>query len=104
MNHARIAAAALQFRLSTLPDTLVDPSRFDVDRAAACAVSCGDPVIDSAIRRLGAAWSRAGLPTARMCEPWRVADARRLIEVGGTAVIDALDDIVRGAHRQAVFT
>jgi len=104
MNHARIAAAALHFRLATLQDTLVDPTRFDVDGAAACAVACGDPDIDSALRRLGDTWTRAGLDPARMCEPWRAGDARRLLEVGGIAVIDALDDIVRGVNRQAVFT
>ncbi len=104
MNHARIAAAALEFRLATLHDTLVDSTRFDVDGAAACAVACADPTIDSAIRRLGAAWTRAGLDPARMCEPWRAADARRLLDSGGSAVIDALDDIVRGVNRQAVFT
>ncbi len=104
MNHARIAAAALRFRLTTLQQTIVDPSRFDVERAAMCAVGCGDPEIDAAIRRLGSAWHRAGLDPARMCEPWREADARRLLEAGGAAVIDALDDIVRGVNRQAVFT
>jgi hypothetical protein len=103
MNHARIAAAALKFRLATLRDTLDDPTRFDVDGAAACAVACGDPDIDSAIRRLGNAWMRAGLDPAGMCEPWRPRDAQRLLEVGGIAVIDALDDIVRGVNRQAVF-
>lgn len=104
MNHARFAAAALQFRLATLCNTLVDPTRFDIDGAAACAVSCGDPAIDRALRRLGNAWTHAGLDPARMCEPWCTADAQRLLEVGGSAVIDALDDIVRGVNRQAVFT
>ena len=104
MNHARIAAAALQFRLATLRDTIVDPTRFDVDGAAACAVACGDPDIDAALRRLGAAWLRAGLPLERICDPWRAADGRRLLDVGGSAVIDALDDIVRGVSRQRVFT
>ena len=104
MNHARIAAEALRFRMATLQDTLVDPRRFDIDRAAACAVGCGDPDIDAAIRRLGTAWVRAGLEPERMCEPWRSGDADRLLHCGGTAVIDALDDIVRGVSRQAVFT
>ena len=62
MNHARLAAAALQFRLAMLQgtrDDRSDPARFDVEAAAACAVGCGDPDIDSAIRRLGTAWRRA---------------------------------------------
>lgn len=108
MNHARLAAAALQFRLATLRDTRddtagPDPARFDVEAAAACAVGCGDPDIDSAIRRLGTAWRRAGLPLDRMCEPWCAEDAARLLDAGGSAVIDALDDIVRGVNRRAVF-
>jgi hypothetical protein len=104
VNHARIAAAALRFRHETLQQTLVDPNRFDVERAAACAVGCGDPEIDAAIRRLGTAWCRAGLDPARMCEPWCEPDARRLLATGGAAVIDALDDIVRGVTRQVVVT
>jgi hypothetical protein len=39
-----------------------------------------------------------------MCEPWCEADARRLLASGGAAVIDALDDIVRGVTRQVVVT
>ncbi len=104
MDHARIAAAALQFRLTTLQDTMVDATRFDVERAAACAVTSGDPDIDSALRRLGTAGCRAGLPLERICEPWLAGDGRRLLDTGGTAVIDALDDIVHGLSRRAVFT
>jgi hypothetical protein len=104
VNHARIAAAALRFRLTTLQHTLVDPTRFDVESAAASAVSCGDPEVDRAIRQLGDAWMRAGLDPARMCEPWRACDVDRLLDVGGIGVIDALDEIVRGASHRAVFT
>jgi hypothetical protein len=104
LNHARIAAAALQFRLTTLQDTLVDPTRFDVDGAASCAVACGDPEIDRAIRQLGHAWTSAGLDPARMCEPWSARDVDRLLAAGGIGVIDALDDIVRGVNCRAVFT
>jgi hypothetical protein len=104
VNHARIAAEALRFRMRTLPGTLVDPDRFDVDAAADYAVSCGDPVIDSAMRRLGTAWMRAGLAPERMSQPWRDADARRLLDVGGIAVIDALDDIARGVSAQAALS
>lgn len=104
MNHASFAASALRFRLSTLESTLVDSSRFDIDGAAAVAVSCGDPDIDSALRRLGNTWIRAGLDPSRLCEPWRDADAARLLHSGGSAVIDALDDIVDGVNRQAIYT
>jgi hypothetical protein len=104
VDHARIAAEALRFRISTLQHALVDPDRFDVDGAAAFAVTCCDPVVDGAIRRLGTAWVRAGLEPTRMSEPWRASDGRRLLEYGGTQIIDALDDIVRAISAQAVFT
>lgn len=104
MNHAKIAAEALRFRMRTLQHPLVDPDRFDVEAAAAVAVSCGDPLIDSAMRRLGAAWRRAGLSPDRISEPWHDADANRLLDICGSSVIDALDDIVRGLSSQAVFT
>jgi hypothetical protein len=104
VNHASIAAEAIRFRIATLQHPLVDPERFDVDRAAALAVGCGDPVIDSAIRRLGAAWRRAGNDLRDLCEPWRHADARRLLAVGGDDLIDALDDMVRSVCSQDVFT
>ena len=89
----KIAAEALRFRLRTLPSTLVDLDRFDLDGAADFAVACGDPAIDSAMRRLGTAWLQAGLDPQRMGEPWRDVDAARLLDVGGSDVIDALDDI-----------
>jgi len=101
MNHAKIAAEALRFRMSTLQHTLVDADRFDVDAAATIAVTCGDPTIDGAMRRLGTAWVRAGLEPERMGQPWSEEDGRRLLARGGTDVIDALDDIVRGVARQA---
>lgn len=101
MNHAKIAAEALRFRMSTLQHTLVDADRFDVETAATIAVTCGDPTIDAAMRRLGTAWVRAGLEPERMSQPWTDAEARRLLSFGGTEVIDALDDIVRGVAAQA---
>jgi hypothetical protein len=104
VNHAKIAAEALRFRMATLQDPIVDPTRFDIDGAAAFAVTCGDPTVDSAIRRLGTAWVRAGLDPVDICLPWRDADARRLLRSGGPDLIDALDDIVRGISVLAVFT
>jgi hypothetical protein len=104
LSHAKIAAEALRFRMRTLPETLADPARFDIDGAATFAVTCGDPMIDGALRRLGTAWRRAGLDLAKMDQPWRDNDARRLLSTGGTDVIDALDDILRGLSTHAVFT
>ena len=104
MNHAKIAAEALRFRMRTLQHPLVDPDRFDIEAAATLAVTCGDPMIDSAMRQLGTAWQRAGLDPRDIVEPWHDADATRLLDTCGSSVIDALDDIVRGVSKQAVFT
>ena len=103
VNHASLAREALRFRLSSVHRAL-DPARFDLDGAAAFAVSCGDPVVDSAIRRVGTAWLRAGLYPESIVEPWSEADGNRLLEYGGFDVIDALDDIVRTIKTYAVFT
>jgi hypothetical protein len=89
--------------MRTLPDSLVD-ERFDVDSAANFAVSCADPAIDAAMRRLGTAWRRAGLEPEQMGQPWRDDHARRLLSAGGTEVIDALDDIVRGISSHSLST
>jgi len=104
VNHAKIAAEALRFRMRTLQHSLVDPERFDIEAAATIAVTCGDPLIDSAMRRLGTAWQRAGLDPQDIGEPWHEADAMHLLATCGSTVIDALDDIVRGVSSQAVFT
>ena len=103
MNHASLAREALRFRLSSVHRAL-DPARFDLHGAAAFAVSCGDPVVDSAIRRVGTAWLRAGLEPDSIVEPWSEIDGNRLLECGGFDVIDALDDIVRTIKTYAVFT
>ena len=72
MNHTLLAREALRFRLASVHRAL-DPSRFDLDGAAAFAVSCGDPVVDSAIRRVGTAWLRAGLDPESIIAPWTEA-------------------------------
>ena len=104
MNHAKLTREALRFRLQSVNEPLFDPDAFDVDAAAAFAVSCGDTDIDSALRRLGTAWREAGLDPDRICEPWRPDDVRRLLRARGSVVIDALDDILRSINRQAVFS
>ena len=103
VNHTLLAREALRFRLTSVHRAL-DPSRFDLDGAAAFAVSCGDPVVDSAIRRVGTAWLRAGLDPESIVAPWTEANGNRLLEYGGFDVIDALDDIVRTIKTYAVFT
>jgi hypothetical protein len=103
VNHTRLAREALRFRLTSVHRAL-DPARFDLEGAAAFAVSCGDPVVDTAIRRVGTAWLRAGLDPESIVEPWSERDGNTLLEHGGFDVIDALDDIVRTIKTYAVFT
>ena len=103
VNHTLLAREALRFRLASVHRAL-DPSRFDLDGAASFAVSCGDPVVDSAIRRVGTAWLRAGLDPESIVTPWTEANGNRLLEYGGFDLIDALDDIVRTIKTYAVFT
>jgi len=103
VNHTLLAREALRFRLASVHRAL-DPSRFDLDGAAAFAVACGDPVVDTAIRRVGTAWLRAGLDPESIVAPWSEADGNRLLEYGGFAIIDALDDIVHTIKTYAVFT
>ena len=103
VNHTLLAREALRFRLASVHRAL-DPTRFDLDGAAAFAVSCGDPVVDAAIRRVGTAWLRAGLDPESIVEPWSEANGNRLLDYGGFDIIDALDDIVRTIKTYAVFT
>lgn len=103
MNHTALAREALRYRLSSVQSPL-DPDRFDLEGAAAFAVSCGDQVIDTAIRRIGTAWLRAGLPPDRITEVWSVHDGNSLLDCGGFDIIDALDDIVSTIKTYAVFT
>lgn len=103
MNHTALAREALRFRLASVCGP-ADPDRFDLEGAASFAVSCGDPVVDSAIRRIGTAWLRAGLEADAIAAPWSATAAKRLLDAGGFDVIDALDDIVRTIKTYAVFT
>jgi len=103
MNHGQLTTEALRFRLDTLQTTLVDPARFDVERAADVAVSSGDPVIDRALRTIGSAWIEAGLPAENMTLPWKGPAVRDLFG-RRPDLLDALDDIVRQVCRRASCT
>lgn len=103
LNHTSLAREALRFRLASVHG-VIDPNRFDIDAAAAFALSLGDPVVDAAIRRIGTAWLGAGLPPERICQPWQPDDVERLLDHAALCVIDALDDIVATINAHAVFT
>ena len=97
MNHIRIAAQALRYRMATISDSY-SASRFDPEAVATLAVECGDPTIDSAIRRLGAAWLRAGIDPAEIVEPWYGPRVDAMF-ADDPSLLDALDDIIKTVHR-----
>ncbi len=97
MNHIRIATQALRYRLATISDSY-SRSRFDPEAIATVAVECGDPVIDAAIRRLGTAWTRAGIDPDLITEPWSGPRVDALFAEDPT-LLDALDDVIKTVHR-----
>ncbi len=101
MNHARIAAEALRFRLGTLADSAGRGTIEPVDTSAAgeMLAACGDPGVDSALRVLGDTWRAAGLEPSTIDRPWSAGDAARLRTVGGVALLDTLDQLVTGVSR-----
>ena len=51
------------------------------------------------LRMLGQTWQQAGLVPEAIDLPWSAGDAARLRSVGGTALLDALDELVTGVSR-----
>lgn len=98
MNHSRIAAEALRYRLNLVRSPLVDDSDWDLDQMANQSVTAADPRVDSAIRHIATAWVRAGFRPEGLCEPWAGDDVDALFH-GCPDLVDALDDIVRVATR-----
>ncbi len=98
MNHTRIAAEALRYRLNLVRRPLVHDSEWDLDRMASQSVTAADPQVDGAIRRIATAWTRAGLPSEALCEPWTGTEVDALFH-RCPELVDALDDIVRVATR-----
>jgi len=100
MNHARIAAEALRFRLGTLsePSGNGNPA-VDTSEAGEILAACGDPGVDSALRMLGDTWRAAGLEPTTIDRPWTAGDTARLRTVGGVKLFDTLDQLVTGVSR-----
>lgn len=97
MNHALIAEHALHYRNSMVVDSYT-AGRFNPASVAALAVECGDPTIDTAIRRIGTAWVQGGLDADRLDKPWSGSDVDRLF-ANDPSLLDAVDDIIRTVHR-----
>jgi hypothetical protein len=97
MNHARIAQQALHYRNAMVVDSFT-AGRFDPAAVATVAVECGDPIIDSAIRRIGTAWIRGGLQPEQLIETWSGPLVDQIFADDPT-LLDAIDDIIRTVHR-----
>jgi hypothetical protein len=98
VNHTRIAAEALRYRLNLVSRPLVDNSEWDLEQMASHSVTAADPRVDSAIRRIATAWTRSGLDPQALCEPW-LGDGVDAMFCASPELVDALDDIVRVATR-----
>ena len=97
MNHVRIAEQALAYRTATVADSF-SRGGFNPVALAGLAVECADPTVDTAIRRLGTAWIRQGLPPEAITEPWAGADVDAMFSKD-PSLLDSIDDIIRSAHR-----
>jgi len=98
VNHTRITAEALRYRLNLVRGPLIDDGDWDLDRMANQSVTAADPTVDGAIRRIATAWTRAGLDPHELCRPWSGPAVDRLF-TENPELVDALDDIVRVATR-----
>ena len=96
MNHARIAAEAIRFRISTIRHPLVSSGAVDVDAMASAAVTAAAPDVDQALRIVATAWQRAGFEPEALVQPWKGEQATYF--KSRPELIDAIDVIVRGAN------
>ena len=95
MNHTRIAAEAIRFRISTIRRPLMSSETINVDAMAAAALAAASPEVDSALRVLATAWQRAGFDPEELAQPWRGKQAEYFRS--RPELIDLIDVIVRGA-------
>ncbi|MCY4664521.1 MAG: hypothetical protein OXC00_07650 [Acidimicrobiaceae bacterium] len=96
MNHSRIAAEAIRFRISTIRRPLVSSETVDVDAMAAAAVTAATPEVDQALRIVATEWQRAGFEPEALVQPWTGEQAEYF--KNRPDLIDAIDVIVRGAN------
>ncbi len=95
MNHTRIAAEAIRFRISTIRRPLVTSETVDVDAMAVAAVTAASPEVDSALRVIATTWQRAGFDPEELIRPWNGEQAEYF--KSRPELIDLIDVIVRGA-------
>ena len=95
MNHTRIAAEAIRFRISTIRRPLVTSETVDVDAMAVAAVTAASPEVDSALRVIATTWRRAGFDPEELVRPWNGEQAEYF--KSRPELIDLIDVIVRGA-------
>ena len=96
MNHTRIAAEAIRFRISTVRRPLVSSETLNVEAMAAAAVTAASPEVDQALRVVATAWVQAGFDPEALVQPWR-SEQREFFR-SQPELIDAIDVIVRGAN------
>lgn len=93
-----IAAEALRYRLKIVKSPLVQGDKWNVEELAVASVTAADPKVDGAIRRIAESWIKAGLEPTHLCVPWGGALVDELFQTRPD-LVDALDDILRGANR-----
>ncbi len=100
MNHTRIAAEAIRYRLDLVKAPLVHLTDVELEQMAATTVAAADPTVDAAIRRIGTAWTQAGMDPVGLGRVWNCPEVRSLFRENPD-LVDALDDIVRVATQSA---
>ena len=96
MNHTRIPAEAIRFRISTIRRPLVSSKTVDVDAMATAAITAATPEVAQALRLVATAWQRAGFEPEDLVQPW--TDEQADFFKSRPDLIDAIDVIVRGAN------
>lgn len=96
MNHTRIAAQAIRYRLELVRNPMLDPDPAQLLQMAGATVAAAEPSVDSAIRRIATAWIDAGIEPELLCQRWNTPAVDHLFRAN-PLLIDALDDIVRVA-------
>jgi len=98
VNHTRIAAQAIRYRLDLVRNPMLDPNPTQIEQMAGATVAAAEPSVDSAIRRIATAWIHAGIEPELLCQRWSRPAVDHLFHAN-PCLIDALDDIVRVATR-----
>lgn len=96
MNHTRIAAEAIRFRISTIRRPLVTSETVDIDAMAVAAITAASPEVDAALRVIATTWVQAGFDPEALVQPWTGEQAEYFRS--RPELIDMIDVIVRGAN------